>query len=136
VEVRRMLEQGALRPADVVETLVTAYLNALDRVVDRAQAVLAHPFGLLAEIGLTEDDVAEDVLRTLTEGCRAVGAMVQVSERWRCPSVRVTQQFVAAGVRLVAASDAYRARDLGRWEHVSRVAALLQVPVPAPSAAE
>jgi putative hydrolase len=121
-EVQRLLHSGALAPRDAVEILVTGYLNALDAAAQRAQAVLARPFSILPEIGLTEDEVDDAALAAVVDACRATGAAVEVNEAWQCPSPRVACALAEAGVRLVAASDAYDARDVGKWSHVLTVA--------------
>ena len=53
------------------------------------------------------------------DACRATGTVVELSERHRMPTRRVAHAMAEAGVRLVAASDAYSARDVGRWNFVS-----------------
>ena len=55
------------------------------------------------------------------EACRVTGTVVEVSESWRTPSVRLAGLFVAAGVPLVAASDARDVAQLGQWRYVARV---------------
>jgi putative hydrolase len=124
-QVRHLIDAGRLSRHDVLEQLVTGYVNALRHAGERAQAVLARPFSLLPEAGLSEADLGDDLLGALADGCRAAGAMVEVNERLACPSPRVTRWLVGAGVRLVAATDAYRARDIGRWDYARSVASVL-----------
>lgn len=123
------LRDGTYRPADVVDMLVGASVRALTVAAGIGQAVLVHPFSILPKVGLTEDAVDDAALRALADGCRAVGAVVEVNEKWRCPSVRVTRVLDALGVDLVAGSDAHRAAAVGRFSHVRDVARALD---PAP----
>jgi putative hydrolase len=116
-QVRALLEAGRLQRRTVLECLVVSYVNALRQAGERAQAVLARPFSLLPEAGLREADLDGELVRALADGCRAAGAMVEVNERLSCPSPQVAAALVAAGVRLAAGSDAYRARDIGRWTY-------------------
>jgi putative hydrolase len=56
----------------------------------------------------------------------SIGAGVEVSERWRCPSPRAARRLHGAGVELVPGTDAHAARDVGRYSYVRDV--LRQVP--------
>ncbi|GCE76536.1 PHP domain-containing protein [Cellulomonas biazotea] len=106
------LADGSLTPAGAVETLVTATVRAVHRA---GRAQLAHPFSLLPKIGLSEDDVPDDLLDALAAAVVATGTPVEVNEKWRCPGPRVRQRLRAAGVELVASTDAHVADDVGRY---------------------
>ena len=54
--------------------------------------------------------------------CRATGTAVEFSERHRLPTRRLARAVAAAGVRTLAASDAYTARDVGRWQYLEELA--------------
>lgn len=111
--VRALLADG-LPAAEVVEALVVATVRAVRRA---GRAQLAHPFSLLPKVGLTEDDVGDDLLDALAEAVVATGTPVEVNEKWRCPGPRVLARWRDAGVLLVASSDAHVADDVGayRW---------------------
>ncbi|UZN05283.1 PHP domain-containing protein [Cellulomonas sp. S1-8] len=110
----RLLTQGRVTSADVVELVVTATVRAVGRA---GRAQLAHPFSILPKIGLTEDDVPDDLLDELARVLVATGTPAEVNEKWRCPGPRITERWRAAGVTLVASTDAHRASDVGvyRW---------------------
>jgi putative hydrolase len=124
-ELRGLVDTGRLARHDAAAMLVDAYVGGLRAASERAQAVLARPFGVLAEAGLRDADIDDALLRRLADGCREAGAVVEVNERLVCPSPRVARWLAASGVRLVAASDSYLARDVGRWEYVRFVASVL-----------
>lgn len=109
----RAVLEGGLAPADVVELLVTATVRAMHRV---GRAQLAHPFSLLPKVRLSEDDVPDDLLDALAQAAVATGTPVEVNEKWRCPGPRVVGRLRAAGVELVASTDAHAAADVGRYE--------------------
>lgn len=111
--VRERVDAG-LGAADVLDLLVTATVRAMHRV---GRAQLAHPFSLLPKIGLTEDDVSDEHLDAIAAAALATGTPVEVNEKWRCPGPRVTARWAAAGVELVASTDAHHAADVGayRW---------------------
>ncbi|GEK20137.1 PHP domain-containing protein [Cellulomonas xylanilytica] len=111
---RERIEAG-LDPADVVEMLVTATVRAM-HAVGRAQ--LAHPFSVLPKIGLTEQDVTDQLLDALADAAVATGTPVEVNEKWHCPGPRVTDRLRAAGVLLVASTDAHQAADVGVYDWV------------------
>jgi len=109
---------AGLSPADAVEMLVTATARAM-RLVGRAQ--VAHPFSLLPKIGLSDDDVSDELLDAFAAAAVATGTLVEVNEKWRCPGARVRDRWAAAGVQLVAASDAHVDTDVGRYPWLSTV---------------
>jgi len=110
----RLVTEGRVAPADVVELVVTATARAVERA---GRAQLAHPFSILPKVGLTEDDVGDALLDELARVLVATGTPVEVNEKWHCPGRRVTDRWRAAGVLLVASTDAHRAADVGvyRW---------------------
>lgn len=108
---REHLDAG-LAAADAVGMLVDAYVAALAR---SGPAQLAHPFSILPKIGLVEDDVTAEHLAALTAALRAADGVVEVNEKWRCPGPRVVAALHAAGVPLVASTDAHDARDVGAY---------------------
>ena len=109
------LADGSLTPAGAVETLVTATVRAVHRA---GRAQLAHPFSLLPKIGLGEDDVPDDLLDALAAAVVATGTPVEVNEKWHCPGPRVAGRLRAAGVLLVASTDAHEAADVGVYDWV------------------
>jgi len=107
-----------LSAADAVEMLVTATVRAM-RAVGRAQ--VAHPFSLLPKIGLSDDDVSDELLDAFARAAVETGTFVEVNEKWRCPGPRVRARWSAAGVALVAASDAHVATDVGSYPWLAEV---------------
>ena len=108
-----------LDPADVVEMLVTATIRAM-HAVGRAQ--LAHPFSVLPKIGLTEDDVPDELLDALADAAVATGTPVEVNEKWHCPGPRVAGPL--AGGRACCWSrppTRTTAADVGVYDWVQRM---------------
>lgn len=110
----RFIAEGRVSAADVVELVVTGTVRAVRRA---GRAQLAHPFSILPKVGLTEDDVPDELLDELARVLVATGTPAEVNEKWRCPGRRVTDRWRAAGVVLVASTDAHTASDVGvyRW---------------------
>lgn len=110
----RLVAEGRVTTADVVELVVTGTVRAVHRA---GRAQLAHPFSVLPKIGLSEDDVPDDLLDELARVLVATGTPAEVNEKWRCPGRRVADRWRAAGVALVASTDAHTASDVGvyRW---------------------
>ena len=120
-EVRALLTAGDLTPADVVEILVTATINGLERASRYAPTQLARPLVLLAQAGVDDTAVPTDLLGALAYTCRSTGTLVEISEAWRSPSPAIVAALRGAGVTLVAASDARYAADVGRWQYLRRL---------------
>jgi histidinol phosphatase-like PHP family hydrolase len=119
--VRDLLRWGALSPSDVVELAVSSLVRAIERTSRYAPTQLARPLSLLAEVGLRDEDVDDASLFELAEACRTTQTVVEVSEAWRCPSRRVARLFAAAGVTMVAASEATEPGHVGQWRYARQV---------------
>src|SRR3712207_3098555 len=115
-----MLAAGELSAAEVVETVVTATVNGVERASRYAPTQLARPLGLLAQVGLEDRAALPAVLDALADACRSTGTAVEISEAWRTPSLPAVARLRASGVPLVAASDARYAAEVGQWQYLRR----------------
>ncbi len=116
---REAMAAGDVTAADVLAMLVDGTVAALRRT---PAAQLAHPLSLVPKLGLTEDDVSDEHLDAIAAAALAAGALVEVNEKWRCPGPRAVARWRAAGVPLVASTDAHDARDVGRYDWLRRSA--------------
>lgn len=114
--VKADLEAGA-RGSDCLEALVTAMMAVMRRH-DRHRLVLAHAFSILPKVGLSEDQLPDDRLAALASAAAASGTTVEISERWRCPSLRTLRAMRAAGVAIVCSTDSHAATSIGRYDYV------------------
>ena len=120
--VRAALAGGVMTRADAVECLVNATAAALRTAQERAaQISLAHLFSILPKVGLAESDVPDDLLNLLASRTRAAGALVEVNEKWGCPSARTLRAFAAAGVTIVASTDSHDCADVGVYHRVRQI---------------
>lgn len=118
---------------DAIERLVRATLRAAVQVQESGlRPLVAHLFSLLPKSGLAEDRVPPSLLGELAAGLAASQAMVEVNEKWRCPSARTIGALLAAGVPIVAGSDSHHCRDIGRYSSV-RAAGALRATAPRPA---
>ena len=117
--IRSAIERGALAPSEAIAGLLAATSAALTRVTG-PRPLLAHLFSLLPKIGLSERAVPDAALHALADRAAATGALLEVNEKWGCPSARTVAAFAAAGVRVVAGSDSHHCRDIGRFAGVRR----------------
>ena len=115
-EARAAIGRGAMTPAEAFERLCEATANALS-ATDRRR-VLAHLFSVLPKIGLDEAMVPEALLTRLATRIAAAGAMVEINEKWACPSARTVAAMAHAGVQVVAGSDSHHHRDVGVYRSV------------------
>jgi len=122
-EIRARLDAGSLRPADVVELLVGTVILGIERAGRYAPVQVARPLALLGAVGIAEPEPADPVIDALAQACAETGARIEVSEHWRVPSPQLVDALTRKGVRLVAASDAHRAADVGRWHYLRAAAA-------------
>jgi putative hydrolase len=130
-EVRGQLERGERSPFAVVAVVVTAMIAALHRF---PRSLLVHPFSILPKVGLSEADVPDALLADLADAALRSGAVVEVSERWRCPTPRTTAVLHRAGVPLVISSDSHRSDTIGRYAYALDVVGALDAWTPPPAA--
>lgn len=106
---------AGLSTTDALATLVQATIGAM-RLAPAGQ--LAHPFSILPKIGLSEDELHDDLLAEWADAAAATGTSIEVNEKWACPGVRVIRAARAAGATVVAATDSHVAADVGRYDRV------------------
>jgi histidinol phosphatase-like PHP family hydrolase len=123
--VQTSIDAGAMRPQDVIDQLTTVTALAVERVSRYAPTRLARPLDFLNRAGIDESLVPDGAIAELVAACRANGTVVEVSERHRLPSARLIRAFIDGGVKLVAASDAHRASEVGQYRYVREVAAAI-----------
>jgi len=125
-EVRSAIEYGGMTALEAIERLCEATANVLHRAswlsgrpaAGGPRPLLAHLFSILPKMGLTEDMVPAPLLADLAKRVAHAGAVVEVNEKWSCPSVPVVAAMAAAAVTLVAGSDSHHCRDVGRYDSV------------------
>jgi histidinol phosphatase-like PHP family hydrolase len=120
-DVRALLLDGEVTAGQVAEIVVHATIKGVERASRYAPTQLARPLSLLAQVGLDDSAVTDGILAALADACRATGTTVEISEAWRSPSATMVDRLRAAGVALVAASDARYAAEVGRWQYLRRV---------------
>jgi putative hydrolase len=112
-QVRAALSCGSMTAAEAIERLCLATANAL-----RPGTLVAHLFSLLPKIGLDETMVPASLLGDLASEIARAGVMVEVNEKWTCPSARTLAALADAGVCIVAGSDSHHRRDVGVYGSV------------------
>ncbi len=113
--------------AEVVEQIVAATIAAMRRASGAPYGlVLAHLFSVLPKIGVDESSVPDDSIRRLVDTAAETGTIIEVSERWRCPGLRVVSAALERGVRVVASTDSHSASAIGRYQYVTELAALMR----------
>ena len=65
------------------------------------------------------------LIARLANTAASVNAVLEVSERWLCPSLSTVQVFLDYGVSVVASTDSHKADTIGRYEYVRDLAAAL-----------
>ncbi len=121
-EIRAALEDGAVSDEEIIEAIVASTAAA---VQSHDGIVIAHFFSILPKVGIDESQVAREPLEALARAAAASGARIEVSERWRCPSVRTLRPFAERGVPILLSTDSHRRETIGRYEHCTGVLAAL-----------
>jgi putative hydrolase len=86
---------GELSVGDIIEAVVVATVAALERYDD---VVIDDLFGVLAKVGIREEDVPLKLIERLADKAAARHARIQATTRWSCPSARTLKPFMDRGV--------------------------------------
>lgn len=111
---------GELTPATVVDWIEAATIATM---AAHPGVLIAHLFSVLPKVGLSEADVSDERIARLAEAALRHRAIVEVSERWSCPTLRTMRMMLRAGVHTVASTDSHRPQDIGRYNYCRTVAA-------------
>jgi putative hydrolase len=118
--VRAAIARGEMTAEATIDCLVEATAGALQMA---ARPQLAHLFSILPKMGLAESSVPDQAICYLARQARMAGALLEVNEKWACPSARTIRAFAEAGVPLVASTDSHDCRDIGAYASVRRITA-------------
>lgn len=117
---------GLLRPVKnsldaetIVRWMVTATRNAV--LTCPRPVVIGHLFSILPKFGHPPPEDPRWVAPLIDAALRR-NAVLEVDERWRCPSGSVVEAFLLAGVQVVASSDAHKPAAVGRYRYVAELA--------------
>jgi putative hydrolase len=113
------LARGEVTAQETIRGLIEATSGALKMA---ARPQLAHLFSILPKMGLAESSVPDQAIGHLARQARLTGAVLEVNEKWACPSPRSVRAFAAAGVPLVASTDSHDCCDIGAYASVRRIA--------------
>ncbi|MCB0861831.1 MAG: PHP domain-containing protein [Solirubrobacterales bacterium] len=112
-EVKAAIEDGSMTAQNVIAAIIESTANASEKY---DHMVIAHMFSILPKIGLDESAVPEEALASLAETVGRTGNMIEISERWRCPTARSLRPFVDAGVPILLSTDSHKREHIGRYE--------------------
>ncbi len=108
------LWSGRVTADEVVALLMSATAAGIAAAAPRCERpVIAHLFSILPKLGLSEDDVDPLLVDELAAQAARTGAILDVNEKWSCPSPGVVARFLAAGAEVAPGSDAHAAQEVG-----------------------
>ena len=123
--IRESLASGDRDGAAVIEGLVGSLVAAMRRYSGEHRLVLAHLFSILPKMGLAESMVDDATIERVVTTAAETGTVIEVSERWKCPSARVVAVACRNRVEICASTDSHRAADIGKYTYVAALAAEL-----------
>ncbi|MDQ2700129.1 MAG: PHP domain-containing protein, partial [Actinomycetota bacterium] len=110
-EIRAEIESGQRNSQDVIAAIAESTASAAERHEDM---VIAHMFSILPKLGLDESDVPLDLLEQLAGVAERTGTLIEIDERWSCPSPRSLQPFVDRGITVLMSTDSHMREKIGR----------------------
>ncbi len=109
----------------VLEGLVDATIATMLRYAPDRRLVLAHLFSIVPKLGASEETISDAAIMRLVSAASTTRTIIEISERWKCPSVRVVRAALAAGVEVRVSTDSHRSSDIGQYDYVAAVVAEL-----------
>ena len=116
--VTRMLDSGKMSPEEVATRLIDATLAVMQQY---KKLILSHLFSLLPKVGLVEACIPYPKLEQLAACAADTNTIVEINERWQCPSFSVVECLLNYGVELVYGSDAHSKEAVGRYAYLTKV---------------
>jgi putative hydrolase len=101
--------------------LIEAIGNSLEAVA--GIGILAHMFSVLPKAGMCEKDLSSSGLDWLAHQSRRFEIMIEVNERWGCPSASTLEHFARHQVPIVCATDSHRIETIGLYDRVPEILA-------------
>jgi putative hydrolase len=120
-EVLNGIADGRWDSAALAEVLIEAIGNSLEAVA--GVGILAHMFSVLPKSGMSEHDLSASGLDWLAHQSRRFEIMIEVNERWGCPSASTLEHFARHRVPIVCATDSHRIETIGRYDRVRQILA-------------
>lgn len=121
-EMRQRISSGHTHVSDAVGDLVLATARA---VFAHERVVVGHVFSALPKAGIELSEVTDEMLSTLAAAVRSAGAVIEVNERWRTPSLEHIKRLCSLGVELVPSSDAHSTAAVAAWDYVAEAARVI-----------
>ncbi len=107
--VAELLRDGQLTPDDVWTSLTDASVNAL---LLHPGSILAHPLSVIPKVGMDPQTAPESVARAIAAAALKSGAIIEVNNKWSCPTSTFLTACLTAGVPVVVATDAHHDGDM------------------------
>jgi len=113
-EVKEEIASGERSANEVLEAIVESTANAARR---HENMVIAHLFSVLPKLGLEESEVPIELIERLAEAADEGGSLIEIDERWKCPSARTLKPFVARGITVLMSTDSHMREKIGRFDY-------------------
>lgn len=127
-EIKRMLQANEVTPHILFRHLIRATIGAMWKY--RGRVVIAHMFSILPKVGLNEADISLELMAGLARAAVETGTPIEISERWKCPSMYWAKFLHDMGVELRASTDAHVKENIGDYRYVRDVNNYLDASLP------
>lgn len=117
-EIRDMMKYGLISKDELLESITDATCNAIER---HEKVVLAHLFSILPKVGISEDEISDKLLEKIAITAKRFDVKIEVDERWKCPSLRVTAYFHQKKIPIIFSTDSHRRETIGKYYYNQRI---------------
>jgi putative hydrolase len=113
-EIREMISEKTVTKNEVINAIVNSTVNVMENY---RNIVIAHLFSVLPKIGADENDVSENQLEKLADTAKKTCAVIEIDERWKCPTFRTVTFFQSKNVPIRFSSDSHRKETIGKYRY-------------------
>ncbi len=117
-EVRQFISENKLSAEAAIEILCEATMSAMKKFPN---VVIAHLFSILPKIGLSEDQVPENLLCEMADTAKRFNVKIEIDERWKCPTFRTVSFFKTQNVPIWFSTDSHRKETIGEYRYNAEV---------------
>lgn len=117
-EIRQMLMYDTVSKEQLIRHLVRATTGAMWKY---RNVVISHLFSILPKIGLHENDVPTDYIAAIARAAIQTDSMIELSERYLCPSAEITRLISSMGVKMPISSNSQTKEHIGLYRYIVEV---------------
>jgi len=114
-EVAELVDQSVIDKRSLFRFLTDAIVNSMEK---HPNLVIAHFLSILPKVHLEEKDYPEDMMEEISVKAMATNGVLEMNERWKCPSGKFISYFEDRGNQIIFGTDSHSPGSIGKFEWI------------------